>query len=346
MKRVTLNRILQLHRITDRPSKVLHPLARQLTPYVLFSGCTPAGISGFGKMTPQFFLPPFSRELSKFGYGTRIAVTRRQLKTLSHAAALVVYIYNEDYAQLDSSYMHEDLATDPHIPCINLPSTSHVVSDKTLTSAMLSKAGIPVPEVQQPAGASHSVFSRSRFGSRLDANVVDPHEELSPHDDKILTRFIDTRVEFGKKCYFTVIRVLAIGKCFMSAVVFARDAAANSASVHALDTPLDTVLLDFLQQKLVDEREGELTELCEKVGQVLGNGFWHIDILVDNSTNQMYVCEVGIKFHNMSFFAHIHRLKSIPASVARNLGRDYPATVARAIYHQYLHGAPVASSQE
>ena len=94
----------------------------------------------------------------------------------------------------------------------------------------------------------------------------------------------------------------------MQIFVRARDVTENSPSVHTGDTPIDRTLLDYLYGELVASRVDEYILLANKLGRTLGPGFYAHDVLVDNHSHELLVCETGFKFFDTTYW---NRLKPI-----------------------------------
>ena len=62
-------------------------------------------------------------------------------------------------------------------------------------------------------------------------------------------------------------------------------------------TPKNTRHLEYLHEQLVVERVDEYFILCNQIGRVLGPGFYAHDVLVDNVSGHLYLCETGFKFY-------------------------------------------------
>ena len=115
------------------------------------------------------------------------------------------------------------------------------------------------------------------------------------------TQFIDTTVQFRESVYFTCIRLVCIGTYLIRIYIRARDVSENNPSVHNKDTPKDRELLDYLHEKLVVPRLEAFHALSDRIGRVLGPGFYAHDVLIENKTGQLFLCETGFKFYDDTY---------------------------------------------
>ena len=114
------------------------------------------------------------------------------------------------------------------------------------------------------------------------------------------------RVRFEEDVYYTSIRLMCIGSCLVQVYVRARDENEDSPSVHNANTPRHRRLLDHLYDSLVSPRMDGLISLAERIGSVLGPGFYAHDVLVDRESGELLLCETGFKFYDGSYCERMH----------------------------------------
>jgi len=177
-----------------------------------------------------------------------------------------------------------------------------IIGDKRATNDIFSKAGIPVPPNAGPQ-ATNKVFSNALIGSRGATAVIDIGRPLDM--DRYNTWFIDTVHDYMGKSYYVAIRTLAVTGTMISAFVRLRPTGEAETSVHAVDTPKDADLISYFHQTLVEANRPRLIQLCERIGKVLGPGFYCHDILPSRETGELFVCETGFKFDDMAYRDHL-----------------------------------------
>ena len=153
---------------------------------------------------------------------------------------------------------------------------------------------------------------RSRLGSSLPTAIVpDDATDTSAGDDlEIRTEFVDTRVNFGSRRYFTSVRLLCVDDVILHAYPRARDDRAGDASVHAHDTPADPALIEHLHESLVQPRSEEFASIARQLHDVLGHGFFAHDVIVESGTGRILVCEGGFKFDDPAYRRHLEPIAS------------------------------------
>jgi hypothetical protein len=264
-------------------------------------GTLKSGLYGVGKASPMLYFPKFAYALSKLGVSL---IAYRDPADVLHnidnhdpARTAFILIYNEDF-QRELLPNFADLTANTKFLFYNAPSAGEIMGDKRATSRVLIKAGIPVPPMADTEATS-KVFSNVLIGSHEATAVIDIGVPLDT--DRYNTLFIDTAHDYKGKSYYIALRTLAVTGTMISAYARARPTGEAEASVHASDTPKDPDLISHFHETLVEANRPRLCQLCEKIGKILGPGFYSHDILPSRETGQLFVCETGFKFDDQDY---------------------------------------------
>ncbi|RDC73451.1 hypothetical protein DLJ49_07775 [Rhodovulum sp. 12E13] len=290
---------------------------------VVFAGLSRFHLSNPGKVTAETYLPALCTVLREAGFDTRFVTSVAALEGALDRAlpAFVVMIYREEHdipsgARLDAALARAELV-------FNHPETGRIVADKRRTNEVLTAAGVPMPRMVSAADAP--VFSNAVAESAQPVQVVESGASLDPF--RYNTEFIDTRIEYGGKDYYSTVRVMCIGAKITHAFVRARDAAQNDASVHTKDTPVDARMINDLHERLVEATWDHLSDIARRVSDALGPGFYAHDVLVERESGRVLVCETGFKFDNKQYSGALEPIRHLlpawqpfhsPADNARN----------------------------
>lgn len=302
---------------------------------LVFVGTRRHRLHGNGKMSPDIALPAFRAAGADWGVEVHAHENLDALAAAAarHAGAIVVLLYNEesiqapDYAQevqqMDALARHGLAAR--HI--VHAPEHGLVIGNKRQSHLAFQRHGVPVPrELREGDGPA---FSVAVLGSGEPVQLVSG-AALDPRRHN--TRFIDTVRSFRGRSYHVCLRAMAVGGTLIATYVRARDVAEGSASVHAVNTPKDADLLNWLYATVVLPRQGELERICRSVERAFGLGFYSHDILPEAATGKLFVCETGFKVDEISLRAHLARIGPSLAWPALWNGGDMAAT-AHAFFH-------------
>jgi hypothetical protein len=277
---------------------------------IVFFPLGETGFDGPGKMIPDQFLPPFCAQLQKNGLSVHLPETVRHIDRLLKKAnflryqSVLIFIYNEAYQYNYSDYIKE--IESKYDLVFNSPSRNEYITDKRKTNRLLKSAGISVPRLILEPQTKFTVFSNAPSASGAPVWLLEAGEKID--QNRYNTEFIDTRIEFEGKIFFTTVRIFCVGREIVHAWVRARNTDEHNPSVHAKNTPLMPSLIEYLQQKLVTDLYKDLEQEAQKLSDCLGLGFWVHDLLIDSSNNKIYVCETGYKFQD---WAYVNHLKAI-----------------------------------
>ena len=253
-----------------------------------------------GKVVPKIFFPPFCRVLAQCGVGSvyvnDIVEMEREFRTSDAMPIILIDLVNEDYDDLDAYEFPGGSGTKPSA-VFNSRRVAKIIGDKKAANLFLSNNDILMPCLANPG--SKKIFSNARIGSQEQVFIYGDAKEID--SDRYNTEFIDTRVQFENAVYYTAIRLMCIGSIIVQIYVYARNSCENNPSVHGIDTPRNCELLDYLYARLIEPRLEELDLLAEQIESKLGPGFYAHDLIIDNDSGEILLCETGFKFYTGIF---------------------------------------------
>ncbi|MDE0405207.1 MAG: hypothetical protein OXI53_07820 [Nitrospira sp.] len=258
------------------------------------------GLRARGKVKSRRFFPPFCRVLGQCGiasvYIGDYESLERELCLANNLPLVLVNLVNEDRDDIKPYRFPNDLLRNV-TAVFNPHNIAGLVRDKKEANQFFFKHNISVPD--HSPDERTNVFSNSRFGTGARAFIIDNFQELD--GERYNTQFIDTTVRFKESVYFTCIRLMCIGTYLIRIYIRARDVSENNPSVHSKNTPKDPELLDCLHEKLVATRLEAFRALSARLGHLLGPGFYAHDVLIENKTGQLFLCETGFKFYDDTY---------------------------------------------
>ena len=220
----------------------------------------------------------------------------QELEISEGVPTVLISLIHETYDDLDEYDIPEDLLKQANA-IFNSHRTAGIIRDKRKANETLSRQGIMMPSLRIDEGKK--IFSNARVGTGENAFVLEKLQEID--DGRYNAEFIDTRIPFENSVYFTCVRLVCIGTRTLQIYVRARDVEENNPSVHSKDTPKNPELLEHLYGNLVAPRLEELHALGNRIGRVLGPGFYAHDVLVDNNSGHLFMCEAGFKFYDHTY---------------------------------------------
>ena len=252
------------------------------------------------KVATESVLPPFCRMLGQCGIATSCITDFRslgqELEISEGVPTVLISLIHETYDDLDEYDIPEDLLKQANA-IFNSHRTAGIIRDKRKANETLSRQGIMMPSLRIDEGKK--IFSNARVGTGENAFVLEKLQEID--DGRYNAELIDTRVPFENSVYFTCVRLVCIGTRTLQIYVRARDVEENNPSVHSKDTPKNPELLEHLYGNLVAPRLEELHALGNRIGRALGPGFYGHDVLVDNNSGHLFMCEAGFKFYDHTY---------------------------------------------
>lgn len=306
-----------------RKDKVARKLAASIndtrpadpTGRVLICCVNNSAFGGPNKVKPESFFPGFSRVLHSYNIDVEFISSQRSMSdaTASDANTIVIDLYNEE---ADHGFLPR---TDQGLYgraalVFNHRETGGVISDKARTNRVLTSAGVAMPRMNPEAGL---VFRNTAANSSSQDKDIEVTPKVdTAREDGYRTGYIDTTREYLGRKYLTSVRILCVGEVIISAFAAARPAEEGKYSVKGINTPVDADLIRFFQQKLVHERHEDLRGIAQKVAKVLGPGFYVHDLVVDSTSEEILLCEVGYKFSMYPVAERFH-------SIAKDISSDY-----------------------
>ena len=292
------------------------------------------GLRSRGKVTPKLFFPTFCRIIAHCGVGS-VYVKDRQgleqaLQSSDEAPTVLIDILNEDFDDQVEDNIPQELLQGVRA-VFNSRRIARIIRDKKVTNTFLSERSVPMPRL---GGLQNGrVFSNARWGSKEEVSVHDGTEDLD--GDRYNSEFVDTQVQFEENVYHTSIRLMCIGSRLVQVYVRARDQNESNPSVHNANTPRDKRLLDHLYGNLVCPRLDELDSLAEKIGSVLGPGFYAHDVLVESKSKELFVCETGFKFYDGSYCERMNGVLGDRGFIGSVFDQETYAGYAAAVFLSY-----------
>lgn len=308
------SRILSIMRkikIKSEPSPQIYIAPEILNPnpcrgILVATGFGSWGFWGAGKVRPKIFFPPFAYSL----YRNRIRMTflkktEELLRIKDQENIVIAHIFSEEGALND--FFHKIKIPDRNFLVFNRPELGGILGQKAHFNRLMSVHGISVPKLVTDVGGAEMVFSNAASGSGEKAYLLNGGN-FKIDRSRYNTEYIENRRKYNDCYYYNTVRLLAVGCELVHAYVRLRPENEESVSVHAKNTPLDPELIEYFQKILVQDKIGELKELCRNIGLALGPGFFVHDTIISSETEEIFVSESGIKFEDD---AYINRLYPI-----------------------------------
>lgn len=301
---------------------------------IVIAAMGPNGLNTRGKVRPNRFFPSFCRVLAQYGiasiYVNDMAGVDRELLSFERIPVIVIDLVNEDYDDVDAYDIPAALVGKPAV-VFNSRDTARIIRDKTRTNALFSRNNVPMPGLAGPG--SKKIFSNARVGSGKEVLLYNDLQRA--REDRYNVEFVDTTVRVGDNEFYTTVRLMCIGSRLLQAFVRARDTGENNPSVHNADTPRNRDLLDYLYDILVAPRLDDYKSLARTVGDILGPGFYSHDILIDNDTGALLLCESGFKFFDLSYWETVEAIANNRKFQYNVLNQEDYARYAAEIFVSY-----------
>lgn len=256
-----------------------------------------------GKVDAWNFFPPFCARLAEHAIGVKFVARVSDVLRLQSDRTTFVHVCNET-GELDQ--VLSVLPEMPGVRSFNDPRIGALIADKTRTNEVLSSKGVLMPSMVTEA--TDRVFSNENDGAGTTVTVVAPGEQLDP--DRYNTEFIDSRVTFRDKEFYTTVRLLCVGRKVIHAFCRARPTTDGSPSVHAADTPLDAELIEHLQRVLVHPFKTRFEKIATDLNRILGAGFYAHDLVTCAKTKDVYLIETNHKFDGSGYARHLRPIAS------------------------------------
>jgi len=288
--------------------------------HIVLTVLTKAGPWANGKVSMHQHLLPFCETLRGRNFATSFVSSERELSRMlrTRRPTILIHLYGEDNENIVSFELLElermALAT------FNCAAIGPILADKLASHKTFEAAGVPVPALSDAGG-----FVRHRLGTGLQTVQEGYGDDMKPVSDlHIRTQFVDTRIKFNNDEYFVSIRLLCIDNVILHALPRARNARDGDANVHARDTPINSALIEFIHDKLVEPHMEDFSSIADKLFKALGHGFYAHDLLIEKSSGAIFVCESGFKFDSPSYSNRFAAIASeIPSQAIMFSAQDF-----------------------
>lgn len=317
------------------------PLIRNPTDakgHVAIVGTKTYGLNETGKVRPRLFFPKFHRSLVEehnvacFYYQTCGDLLNNIQRHKAHKL-VVVLVYGEDKDPPifpSSRLVQEIQEKHPSCQLVNHPSSGQVIRDKVKSNILLTEAGVPMPRMDA-GDTSGIIFSNSRFGTKEESYLT---ERAGSDKGRYNTEFIDTKYTIDDVEYYCSLRALAVGGVLLDLWPRFRPISDGCANVHSQDTPQNAYLLNKFYAELAMPLRPRAEEICAKIKEALGLGFYACDILFNHNTDRMVVCEVGYKFADHAWVSHCGDLYTEVPWLRRHRNYEIAMHSAAALVHE------------
>ncbi len=266
--------------------------------HLIFTAFTRFGFGGKGKVYIPEYFPGFTKRLAEAGVDCSFVWDEDTLEAaLDDRDTAILHIFNEEKPWPYNSRILAAEANAGTVFCSYR--AGQIVSAKPRANQYLTVRGISMPPMVSGASASGAVFSNTAIGSGRRTSVVENAGALD--SERYNARYIDTRLEFEGTTYHTMFRIQAVGRQVQHAYPRARDVKERSASVHSKDTPANGPLIEHLFATLIEPRRDLIRDHTHSMGEILGPGFYAHDMVVCNSSGQLYMVESGFKFNDTPY---------------------------------------------
>ncbi|MET4101482.1 hypothetical protein ABIE58_000903 [Roseovarius sp. MBR-78] len=211
----------------------------------------------------------------------------------------------------------------------NRAEVARVIGDKRRQNAMLSAAGVPMPQLIHGRSEHHTVFSNQAVNAHVAVDVLPPGSALD--DARYNTEMIDTVHRAAGRDYHVSLRALCFGGRVIFSWVRCRDVAEGDPSVHNADTPADLAVIAELHDRLVIPNRRQITRIARGVAGALGCNFYAHDLLPCARTGKLFMCETNLKIYDGRY-----RWQMLPISTAHPVaemlnGKSFARRAARVI---------------
>ena len=253
------------------------------------------------------FFPAFCKNLAKHGFATVFVYDEQSIMqniVNSSGRTVLVNLVRERDARIDSYDFSSELLEKIDI-VFNTCHLARIVGDKQSTNEFLSAQGVPMPKCNVD-GRDYKglIFSFSRIGRNRSAYIVD--NAGTADDSRYNTEFVNTIVEFKDRSYYTSIRLMCVGPHILKILVRARDSAEQCPECRDHNTPRDRELFQHLHESLVFPNLDSLSSLAEQCESAYGPGFYAHDVLIEQPTARVLLCETELKFFPTAFMKRFH----------------------------------------
>ncbi len=275
--------------------------AQHAKAHVIIAGLTHTGFTGNGKVEPKEFFPEFCKRLAEYGVTTYFCSTEKQIQKYAKGAICIINIINE--VEKYEVRCYPDLKK-YGVRIFNEWKMCDIIGDKIESNKFLTDNAILMPKLDVQTGL---VFSNEIRSSAANVVVINAEEAL---EGRYNTEFIDTRISYQCVEYYTCLRLMCLNGTLLDTLVRALPVEMGP-NVRARNMPVDAAMMRFMQEHLVTRNLAALGDLARRVADILGDGFYAHDVLVERETNRILIAEPGWKIHDFTFSRHFHAIRHL-----------------------------------
>lgn len=229
----------------------------------------------------------------------------KKYKYENNELKIIINIYHEDTLNYnDFTIMEKKLYKNDIL--IHPTKLGIIVGSKKNTNIFLSEKNILCPKIIDKTDKNLVVFENENNTSGANVRLLYENDVLN--HKKYNTEFIDTLYKHNNELYYSSIRTLCVGNEIVAVFLRFRNVKENNPSVHCKDTPLISSLINSYYEEVIIPNIGNLTKICENIGNVLGLGFYAHDFAYSFKDNDFFLLETGFKLHDST---HSNKVKSI-----------------------------------
>lgn len=171
-----------------------------------------------------------------------------------------------------------------------------ILNNKMQTNLLYSQNNISCPEIITDKNYNGLIFSNALKSSGQQTQILENGSLIQP--ERYNTKFIDTSFEFQGEEYYASPRIMCVKGKINDICLRFRNKKENNPNVR-LENFYSPELHNFYYEKYILPNLNDLSEICNKIGKVLGLGFYVHDFLFCPKTKKFFVSETGFKVDNI-----------------------------------------------
>lgn len=184
------------------------------------------------------------------------------------------------------------------------------LGSKSAQNGFFRKRGVPMPEIveEDTLTGSNLVFSNAETGAATASQVYAAGSTIDP--TRYNTRFIDSTTYYKDTPFYVSLRALAVGKTSLATLVRASPKSNGNPNVRHKNTPRDPEMLHYFHNEISVKMQPKIDEIANKVEASMGLDFYHLDLVPETATGNLYVSEVGLKYNDGIYLGYFKSLRS------------------------------------
>lgn len=261
---------------------------------IIFVGFSPRKIS-------KDFLSRIVKRKSKYNFYHFLSLSELEifLNSSCEEISFVFPIYCED-SDLKRASLYVDFAEQVEDACskyenVRIFHSSFLgkkLGNKSNTNKYFSSLGIKMPKmIDDECGSMLFINDNEGSGSKTKISTV-------PEPLKYNTKFIKSVFKFNGENYYFCPRALCVSGKINEIYLRFRHSSDKNACVHGKQTPMIADLHNNCYDQLIKPNLHQLQNICNKLGEYMGLGFYAHDFLLENGSNLFYLSETSFKFDN------------------------------------------------